>query len=205
MKRIGFFFMVLLLSSVFTVPAEAREAEEITPSLDGDIAGPATYTRDAVDTILEFDGGASRRSFLEFNTSTLPLAVIIDNVTIRFKTEVINGAPVARFEEMTVRPSTQADNAAGNQAIYDDIGANTEYVTQVLNDEIWYTVDLGADAITDLLSHLTWFSVGIDSDTDNNFIYSSESANDPYLSISWRLATDLEYTFTDTLDRKSVV
>jgi len=202
MKRIGLLFMVLLLTSVFMVPpAQAREAEDFIPSLDGDITGAPTYTRDAVDTKLQFDDGilGSSRTFLEFDTSTLPVAAIITSVTLRIKTQVINGAPVARFEEMTVQPSTQADNAAGNQAIYDNIGANTEYDTQVLNDETWYTVDLGADAITDLLSHLTWFSVGIDSNTASNFIYSSESVGkEPYLSVTWHLASDYEFDFTDS-------
>lgn len=192
--------LVLLLLLVVSncIMVSGRIPDTVTTiTIDGDIT--VAFVRDAAGAVIEFDSGSGNRGFLEFDTSTIPGTAIVDKITVTFKTEVINGAPNIRFEEMTVQPSTEADNAAGNQAIYDDIGANTQYTTQVLNDETWYTVDLGADACTDHMTHLTWFSVGIETNTINNFIYSSESlGNEPYLTVSWHLATDYEYQFTDT-------
>ena len=198
MKRVGLLFMVLLLSSVFMAPVEARDAEEITNiKIDGDIT--SGFVRDAAANVIEIDTSAGNQGFIEFNTSSIPAAAIIDSITITFRTETVNGAPTLRLYEMTVQPSTQPDNAAGNQAIYDNIDIHTEYVSQVLAASTWYTKTLDASACTDLTGHMTWFSVGFQASTINNFIYSSESAgNEPYLSVTWHLAADLEYMFTDT-------
>ena len=185
MKRIGFFFMVLLLSSVFTVPVEAREAEEITDiTIDGDIS--SGFVRDAAANVIEIDTSANNHGFIEFNTSSIPAAAIIDNIDITFKTETINGAPSLSFYEMVVQPSTQPDNAAGNQAIYDDTRIHTLYVTQTSSaSNTWYTKTFDSSACTDLMTHITWFSVGLDASTINNFMHSSESAgNEPYLSVT---------------------
>ena len=191
-KRLMIPLFVMLLMVPFTPRPVAlgRLPENVTTiSIDGTVT--SGFVRDAGGVQLDVDTNI-KRGFIEFALS-LPGGAVVDKVQIVYRTAAANGNKHNLYK-MTVQPSTQPNNAAGNEAIYNDISAQTLYLqSSVLTDNTWYTYNLGAQAVTDINSHISWFSVGFTASGLNTALYSSESANDPYLIVEYHLATD--YTF----------
>jgi hypothetical protein len=196
----AFCLLLLLVVSISLGVVYAREPTEETWVYDGwivDLDPP--YTR--YTTLTDYlDIDSDRTAFLEYNITNIPDTALIDNVSITFKqhTGVAGGI---NFYAMNKRPSTTADNDAGNEGLYDDAKNGTLYATApdpaVVNTT--YTVYLVEQACTDLQGLLAsdYFAVGI-SDGSPNRIWGTHGGYNTTLTVSWHLATDYVYNFTDT-------
>ena len=204
MKRLGLVFLLIMLTTVFTVPSvSARDPSEITSMVeDGDItnAGGGSV-KDKASTTLELDTDTNNRAYLEFNTSEIPATAIITAVSLQFRTATVSapGANDILIGALTLRPSV-----AANAAVYADIatGMGTPYyLAENVASNTEYTMELtliGNWAIDDLQAHLTWFGVGMYVSVQNDcYVHSSESAYVPVLIVEYYLPTDSEYHFTD--------
>ncbi len=136
-----------------------------------EIIGKATYTA---------------RSYIDFNTTSIPDAATVYKIELVFKSENWDTDQRLKVNAM----SATGESLAAADA-YTAIGAGANYYTSTaaytLNN--WYTVNLGAAACTDFMSHLAanWFSVGLQGSSeggDVSYIYSENSAgNEPMLYI----------------------
>ncbi len=113
----------------------------------------ATYTRDtAGDLDMHSNPAITRRIFTEFDLSTMTGRQIL---TVGCKYDVATfavGVPYA-FREIGLQPTLQADDNAGNQAIYDAILAGALIATDTMGggDAIgWRTTDLGSGGVASL-------------------------------------------------------
>ncbi len=134
----------------------------------------ASYTRiDGTSMNIGFflAGGNTWRAYIEWDVSTIPDGSTITDTVFRY--EGAQSDIDCHIHEMVgTRPSTQPDNDAGNQAIYDEAGEGTIYADPagfpVLAQN--QSVDLGASADSDLAAQLAldWFAIGIQSDNEGS-------------------------------------
>lgn len=184
-------FLIIVLLSTHVVYGRVPTA--LTPSYDGyTTAGAKTDNAN----FIQGGSGTARRGFIEFNTSDIPDAAVIDNVTLRYRTYSSNVDGGALVYQMELRPT---NNSAAD--VFADADNGTLYHTTPVTQstDTWYQVDLGANAYTDLENNLPhdWFAVGVDHNgTNTNTWYSSETAYDPVLTVKYHLATDTTYQFT---------
>lgn len=198
------YLICLVFNSYLDFPTcYARTATELTDIIeDGEIhydEGAVSYTKDNTSNTLEvgriIGNPDDWAGYIEFNTSSIPDAAIIDQVRLVYMMQN-NGTLAFTIRAMQHKPSTRT-----NQSIYEDAINGTTYFTswnQVDND-VWNTIVL--DGAADVLAgNLTqdWFAVGLAwaGAAQVDHMYSSESAYDPYLEVDWHLAGDYRVNFT---------
>jgi len=143
-----------------------------------------TYTRDKIS--LTFDVGCDdfeepqpilmKRAYVEWNVSSIPDNAIVSDTVFRYHGSD-HDIDCHIHEMLGAQPSVQANNNAGNQAIYDEAGEGTVYADPAGFPEVGENkqVDLGASADSDLQSQLSsdWFAIGIQADTEVSALYST--------------------------------
>jgi len=205
MRRTVPLILLLLLMPFIPQPLVwGRDASTIsTVIIDGDIKDDdPTYTRDAGSNDILVYYNTRYRGFIEWNTSSIPDAAIIDSVKIRIRSYSSGYTGNTEFWSMENRPSSQANTDAGNKVIFDDARQGTKYCTSGAGSiNTWYTFAFGAAAKADLQSHLAdnWFSVGMYAQPGLDTYYASETAYDPEIIVQWHLATDYTFYFNDAI------
>jgi len=196
MKRIGLLFMALLLTSVFMVPPAQARAPTIISIVteDGDISD--VHAQNTAGVYLRVGGPNDYGAYVEFNITAIPDTVIIDSVTLWVMAYSATNPDVGEIREMTNQPSVT--NAA---TLHTDIADGDLYASpNIQPSDTWVEAKLSAAAVADLQANLAldWFAVGVHSG-NTPYFYSSESAGkEPYLSVTWHLASDYEFDFTDS-------
>jgi len=180
--------------------------EEYTKTKVLDINTESTYL--FTEDFLTLDGYWIHRGFVEWDVSGIDNSATITDTVFKY-----NGRSweidCHVHEMLGVQPSTEDDDAAGNQAIYDEAGEGTVYVDPAGFPvaDINQSIDLGAAADSDLEDQLAldWFAIGFQSDDeaqgDHSFIYAEESAGtpDPTLYVVYTAAEEFFKILTETL------
>lgn len=113
--------------------------------------------------------GGIDRGFVEWDISGIPNGSTITLVVFKYHC-YLDGTDGHIHEMLGVQPSGEADDAAGNQAIYDEAGEGTVYYDAAGFPELGTqkSADLGAQACTDLQSQLgsDWFAIGFQGDNE---------------------------------------
>ncbi len=162
---------------------------------DGDInyeISSGLYKRDKTSITIEIGNAYYyiSRSYIEFNTSSIPDSAIIKNVSLNISFDTL-GTRNCTINEVSEQPSI-----ISNQTLYIDIGNGTTYIN---NDDFCRTgsstkskVDLGASANIDLENLLSsnWFGIGIKWDNEitaatTALTNASESSSSPLLTVSY--------------------
>ena len=154
MKRLGLVFLLIMLTTVFTVPSvSARDPSEIaTITEDGDVRFPdPAYIRDSAGNDIYVYFNTKYRGYVEWNISAIPAAAIIDKVEYHYRRYGIAGGDIDAYE-MANQPSVSTDAAVYADAYDGDLYLNFG-ASDVTNT--YYTVDLGAAAVVDVQTAVT--------------------------------------------------
>jgi len=150
------------------------------PTEDGHIYwdSDVTYTRHNTDDYLEV-GTASvpteyypKRAYVEWDVSGLPVGAIITDTVFKYEGQGGGTGDCYIREMLGVRPSTSPDNNAGNQAVFDEAGEGTIYVTPAEFPGVGANLseDLGTTADTDLQGQIgSWFAIGMQAQNEETF------------------------------------
>lgn len=121
------------------------------------------------------------RGYVEWDVSSITDGATITDTVFKYHGEK-HQIDCHVHEMLGVQPSTENDDNAGNQAIFDEAGEGTVYVDPAGFPVVasGQQIDLGTSADTDLGNQLTsdWFAIGFQSDneasTDESRIYSEQ-------------------------------
>lgn len=128
-----------------------------------------------------YDGSRLYRAYVEWNTAAIPDGSTVTDTVFKYECDT-RDIDCHIHEMLGCQPSTQADDQAGNQAIYDEAGEGTVYVDQDGFPELTFqhSIDLGVDADTDVENLLAsdWFAIGIQSDNEGSSAQSQIQTRD---------------------------
>jgi hypothetical protein len=139
-----------------------------TQVLNEDSCGGTVNRYEGINLYID-DGGSGDgcgRSFVEFNTSSIPDTATITNVIYNISVGDKSAEDGIEVYSMELQPSDSSVfplTNAGNTSLWTDIGNGTLYATITLGGvPAWYSADLGSTADTDLQNKLSsdWFAVG---------------------------------------------
>ena len=200
MKRATTLFLIILLLIPILPIVEARDPSEIaTITEDGDVRfDDPGYTRDNAGNDVYTYFNTKYRGYVEWDISTIPAAAIIDKVEFYYRRYSVAGGDVDAYE-MANQPSISAD-----ATVYADAHDGDLYLNFGVSDitDNYYTVDLGAAAVVDVQTAVTgslgWFALGFYAAPSAVVFYSDESGYGSELHVTWHLASDYEFDFTDS-------
>lgn len=125
------------------------------------------------------------RGYVEWDVTSIPDGSTITDTVFKYEGKE-NNIDCHIHEMVGTQPSAQADDNAGNQAIWDEAGEGTIYAEPVGFPVVAanQSVDLGASADSDLQNQLApnWFAIGIQADAEDasySDIYSEDKTDAP--------------------------
>jgi len=161
--------------STFTrvVSYEKALTQPVAASLwmTGKLSGAQTILRDMTGVSL-ISGRVGtlqyRRAYVEWPITAIPSGATITSVVLKYHGKTKPSTDTVSIKAMSIQPSAQSDNAAGNKAVYDDVAAGTAFVSASTTFPTVGEVqqaDLGAGAVTSLQTALnaarTWWAIGL--------------------------------------------
>lgn len=169
------------------------------PTEDGFIShAHPMYTRNTTGIYMSGEEGAitQSRPYMEWDIrARFPVNAKITSVALKYHGRAKIGYGKVH-EMLNTKPSKKADNATGNQAIFDEAGEGTIYVDDATFPVVGadQTLDLGDDAVTDLQAQIAkgWFAIGIKCTGVSGFeIYAEDYASvdpPPTLYVEYMIA-----------------
>lgn len=162
------------------------------PTMDGYIYKyNSTYIRDLGSTSMRIGFynvmmiSPIGRGFVEWDVTSIPDGSTVSDTVFKYE-GLFHNQDCHIHEMLGVQPSAEADDDAGNQAIYDEAGEGTVYADPVGFPVVAQnqSVDLGASADTDLEGQLAsnWFAIGLQADSEvggESRIYTEEWVGPP--------------------------